>query len=53
MSFFAAGWVAAFVYGFSGIFGLTVGGALADRLYAKRVDGRLIVGTVAIVICAP
>ena len=27
------------VYGFSGIFGLTVGGILADRLHAKRVDG--------------
>jgi MFS family permease len=52
-SFFEAGWVAAFVYGFSGIFGLTVGGAFADRLYAKRVDGRLIVGTASIVICAP
>jgi predicted MFS family arabinose efflux permease len=53
MSFFAAGWVAAFVYGFSGILGLTVGGALADRLYSKRVDGRLIVGTASIVICTP
>ena len=53
MSFFEAGWVAAFVYGFSGVLGLTVGGALADRLYAKRVDGRLIVGTASIVICAP
>ncbi|HEY7292207.1 MAG TPA: MFS transporter [Vicinamibacterales bacterium] len=53
MTFFQAGWTAAFVYGFSGIFGLTVGGVLADRLHAKRVDGRLIVGTVAIVICTP
>src|SRR5207253_4164111 len=53
MSFFAAGWVAAIVYGFAGILGLTVGGALADRLYAQRVDGRLIVGTAAIVICVP
>ena len=53
MTFVNAGWVAACVYGFSGIFGLTVGGWLADRLYAKRVDGRLIVGTVAIVICTP
>jgi MFS family permease len=49
----SAGWVAAAVYGFSGIVGLTVGGALADRLYQKRVDGRLIVGTVAVAICAP
>jgi MFS family permease len=53
MSFFAAGWVAAFVYGFTGILGLTVGGALADRLYAKRVDGRLLIGTASIVICTP
>jgi MFS family permease len=53
MSFFAAGWVAACVYGFTGILGLTVGGALADRLYSTRVDGRLIVGTAAIVICVP
>ncbi len=53
MSFFAAGWIAAMVYGFTGILGLTVGGALADRLYAKRVDGRLIVGTASIVICVP
>jgi predicted MFS family arabinose efflux permease len=53
MSFLSAGWVAACVYGFSGIVGLTGGGYLADRLYAKRVDGRLIVGTASIVICAP
>ncbi len=48
-----AGWIAAAVYGFSGIVGLTIGGALADRLYQKRVDGRLIVGTVGVAICAP
>src|SRR4051794_8376445 len=53
MSFVNAGWIAACVYGFSGIFGLTVGGWLADRLYMTRVDGRLIVGTAAIVICTP
>jgi predicted MFS family arabinose efflux permease len=53
MNFFDAGWVAAFVYGFSGILGLTVGGILADRLHSQRVDGRLIVGTAAIVICTP
>jgi len=48
-----AGWVSASVYGFSGIVGLTLGGALADRLYARRVDGRLIVGAAAVGICAP
>jgi MFS family permease len=53
MTFVDAGWVAAGVYGFSGIGGLTIGGWLADRLYAKRVDGRLIVGTASIVICTP
>jgi MFS family permease len=53
MNFLDAGWLAAAVYGFSGIVGLAGGGALADRLYRERVDGRLIVGTVAIVICAP
>jgi MFS family permease len=52
MSFFDAGWVAATVYGFSGIVGLAGGGALADRLYRRRVDGRLIVATGAIGISA-
>ena len=53
MNFLDAGWIAAVVYGFSGIIGLTGGGALADYLYRRRVDGRLIVGTLAIVITAP
>ena len=53
MTFQSAGWVAAGVYGFSGIVGLMAGGALADRLYRRRVDGRLIVGCGAIVLCAP
>src|SRR5260221_2426053 len=53
MSFSNAGWTAAAVDGFSGIVGLVVGGTLADRLYKQRVDGRLIVGTTAIAICAP
>ena len=35
MSFLDAGWVAAVVYGFSGIVGLAGGGALADRLYRR------------------
>src|SRR5262245_25751956 len=37
MSFLNAGWVAAVVYGFSGIVGLTLGGVLADRLHTTRV----------------
>jgi MFS family permease len=53
MNFLDAGWTAAVVYGFSGIIGLTLGGVLADRLHARRVDGRLLVGTASIVICAP
>lgn len=53
LSFADAGWIAAAVYGFSGIVGLGGGGALADRLYHQRVDGRLIVGTASIVIPAP
>jgi predicted MFS family arabinose efflux permease len=53
MNFLDAGWVAAIVYGFSGIIGLTLGGILADRLHARRVDGRLIVGTAAIAVCTP
>jgi MFS family permease len=53
MTFQHAGWVAACVYGFSGVLGLTGGGWLADRLYTTRVDGRLIVGTAAIIICTP
>src|SRR5882672_4730220 len=53
MTFQRAGWVAACVYGFSGVLGLTGGGWLADRLYTTRVDGRLIVGTGAIIICTP
>ena len=53
MSFLNAGWVSACVYGFSGIVGLTAGGILADRLHAKRVDGRLIVGTAAIALSSP
>jgi multidrug resistance protein len=53
MNLSSAGWTAAAVYGFSGIVGLVAGGALADQLYKTRVDGRLIVGTTAIAICAP
>jgi len=53
MSFLSAGWVGATAYGFSGVIGLVGGGALADRLYRRRVDGRLLVGMASIVICAP
>jgi MFS family permease len=53
MSLRRAGLVAAVVYGFSGIAGLVGGGVLADWLYRRRVDGRLIVATASIVISAP
>ena len=53
MSFTGAGWLAAVVYGFSGVIGLVGGGALADYLYQRRVDGRLLVGTASIVIAFP
>jgi predicted MFS family arabinose efflux permease len=49
----SAGYVVMVVYGLSGIFGLVGGGMLADRLYVKRVDGRLLVGMWSIIICAP
>ncbi len=53
MNFLDAGWVTAAAYGFSGVVGLVGGGALADRLYRRRVDGRLLVGMGSIVICSP
>ena len=53
MSFQNAGWLTAAAYGFTGIVGLIGGGALADRLYRRRVDGRLLVGMGSIVLCAP
>ena len=48
-----AGFVAMWVYGLSGIFGLVVGGIAADAFYKKRKDGRLVIATIAIVICVP
>lgn len=48
-----AGFVTLWVYGLSGIFGLVVGGILADAIYRRRKDGRLLIGTAAIVICTP
>jgi len=53
MSFVDAGWLAAVVYGFSGVVGLVGGGALADYLYHRRVDGRLLVGAASIIIAFP
>jgi predicted MFS family arabinose efflux permease len=48
-----AGLISMVVYGLSGIAGLLVGGIAADALYERRKNGRLVVATVAIAICAP
>lgn len=48
-----AGDITGIAYGMSGIVGLVGGAVIADRLYRRRVDGRLIVATGSIVICAP
>ncbi|HXG90707.1 MAG TPA: MFS transporter [Vicinamibacterales bacterium] len=48
-----AGLISMLVYGLSGIVGLIGGGIAADALYKRRTDGRLLVATIAIVICAP
>jgi MFS family permease len=48
-----AGVISMSVYGLSGIFGLFLGGIAADALYRKRKDGRLLVATVSIAVCAP
>jgi MFS family permease len=49
----SAGRTVMFVYGLSGIIGLIGGGMAADALYRRRVDGRLIVATLAIAVSAP
>jgi MFS family permease len=48
-----AGLIAMSSYGLSGIPGLLIGGALADRLSLRRKNGRLIVGAVSILISIP
>jgi MFS family permease len=48
-----AGAIAMCVYGLSGTFGVFAGGIAADALYKRRTDGRLLVGTAAIGVCAP
>jgi len=48
-----AGLMAMISYGLSGIPGLLIGGALADRLSMQRRDGRLLVGAAAILISVP
>jgi MFS family permease len=48
-----AGMITMFVYGLSGIPGLLVGGALADRWAQKRRDGRLLIAAIATALAAP
>jgi MFS family permease len=48
-----AGLLSTVVYGLSGIGGLLVGGLSADAAYRRRVDGRLLVGGIAIAISSP
>ena len=48
-----AGLISMLVYGLSGIVGLIGGGIAADALYRTRKDGRLVVATVSIAVCAP
>lgn len=48
-----AGMMAMLSYGLSGIPGLLIGGALADRLSLRRKNGRLLVGAVSILFSVP
>ena len=48
-----AGLIAMSVYGLSGIFGLFVGGIAADALHRTRPNGRLVVATASVAVCAP
>lgn len=48
-----AGLVAMAVYGLSGSGGLLLGGFAADAARARRVDGRLLIGTAAVAVAAP
>lgn len=48
-----AGLISMTVFGLSGIPGLLIGGALADRMSMRRRDGRLLVGAISILISIP
>jgi MFS family permease len=48
-----AGMISMLVYGLAGIPGLIVGGMLGDRMVKRRANGRLMVGSIAILISAP
>lgn len=53
VSIMQAGIMGMIAYGLSGVPGLLLGGWGADKLRAKRADGRLLVGAVAILIAIP
>lgn len=48
-----AGLITTIVYGLSGIPGLLVGGALADKWAVRRKDGRLLIAAIATSVSAP
>jgi MFS family permease len=48
-----AGYIVSFVYGLVGVAGLFLGGFLGDRLYRKRVNGRMLVAAAALAISVP
>jgi MFS family permease len=48
-----AGMITMLVYGLSGIPGLLIGGALADRWAVKRRDGRLLIAAICTALAAP
>jgi predicted MFS family arabinose efflux permease len=53
LSVAAAGGVSAIVLGLTGLIGLTLGGALADRLHKKYLRGRILMASLGMFIGAP
>jgi predicted MFS family arabinose efflux permease len=49
----AAGLVTMIVFGLSGIPGLVLGGVAADAIARRRKDGRMLLGTLALLVSAP
>jgi MFS family permease len=48
-----ANWISGVVYGFGGGFGMLLGGWLGDRVAGRRVNGRLLIATVGMIVAAP
>jgi MFS family permease len=53
LSLVEANWISGVVYGFGGGLGMLVGGWLSDRMVKGRVNGRLQVATLAMIVAAP